>query len=610
MIFRRLRICRIQFLARTIRVRGKWGILALLLVGLGVGFDRSPALNLPPSGDYDELVAGAVAIVEQIEREPRFDRIEEAEESLRWAITLDPERTDALETLGRLHESAIYWLRTNPKKKRMHALAARDAFARLVEMDALNVRSRIKLIKAHGALDEFGAMHEHLRTVLHLLKRYDLEVRLGDLAPHTLADATIIENDIGILLETGELDAISSIAMRSALADLYVDEGRLGDAKSLMTVVASDYDEWIAENGNRFYWGCPYENLGNIYAQTGAVEKSLAYFKKHADVSIVQPEKQIDTAIRCYRAAEFDCALEYVSRVARDAGDEPMVAALYSLALLGVNRKDDAKQVFEGIDIGKSAAWAHAPSADGRTVAYGHWLLANRRFDEAKKQFLLVINAVSVSRLLFRHDIASNSESIAGFFYEMAYLGMAWIRTFENGHAEALRINEAILTENPDHLLALLGKGTSLFGLGKMSNARQTYLSVLARDPDNVQALNQLGLIALRQGRLTDAKKRFDTATESAGATFACPYTGLGMFYLARGDMTRAKESFEHAVRTVPDRGYHKFNALARIYEREGRTGAARDLLRQSLEHYPNQVEATRILQEIDASGHDQGIPD
>ena len=69
--------------------------------------------------------------------------------------------------------------------------------------------------------------------------------------------------------------------------------------------------------------------------------------------------------------------------------------------------------------------------------------------------------------------------------------------TEEKNYEESVRLMRRLLTVSPDHLGGTVQLATSLMELGESSSeAKSLFLSVLSRDPGNLQALRHLGRLS------------------------------------------------------------------------------------------------------------------
>jgi lipopolysaccharide assembly protein B len=83
---------------------------------------------------------------------------------------------------------------------------------------------------------------------------------------------------------------------------------------------------------------------------------------------------------------------------------------------------------------------------------------------------------------------------------------------------------------------------------------------------------NELGLQALKDGRFSDATKRFEAAIDlDPGVTPA--YLHLGDTQLQQGDLSAAVATWERAIAVSPDRAYLSLDRLERAYSTLGNEG-------------------------------------
>ncbi len=181
----------------------------------------------------------------------------------------------------------------------------------------------------------------------------------------------------------------------------------------------------------------------------------------------------------------------------------------------------------------------------------------------------------------------------------LANLGMGWAKANQNQHVEAIGYFDNVLSKQPKHLLALIGKGNSLIGLHKLDEAQQVYKQVLKQHPANPYALAELAVIKYNKGDIKTAERLFSEALAVDDQKYTCPYEGLGLVYLRQGKLDQAKKNFQKAIELNPDIEYKKFNGLAKIYMKEGDLEKAKELLIKSIENYPYDDEAKELLEQL-----------
>ncbi len=123
---------------------------------------------------------------------------------------------------------------------------------------------------------------------------------------------------------------------------------------------------------------------------------------------------------------------------------------------------------------------------------------------------------------------------------------------------EAVVLIEALLSERPDHLVALSLLGAARLELGDGDGARQAFNKVIAKDGDNGEALLGRGEANLCLGKLEAAVADFRAAVKHAGgerALLAEAYRGLGLSHRRRGDIDKAVRELRKAVAEAPADG-------------------------------------------------------
>jgi Flp pilus assembly protein TadD len=136
-----------------------------------------------------------------------------------------------------------------------------------------------------------------------------------------------------------------------------------------------------------------------------------------------------------------------------------------------------------------------------------------------------------------------------------------------------------------------LEQAVRLHRAGNLAQAEELYRKILAKEPQQPDALNLLGVIALNGGRPKEAAALFAKAIgiKSAAAEY---HSNLS---LALGKLDRVEEATTAARRALalrPDFVECQFN-LAALLNRAGKTDEAIATMRQLVEQKPNLPEAT-----------------
>jgi glutathione synthase/RimK-type ligase-like ATP-grasp enzyme len=131
-----------------------------------------------------------------------------------------------------------------------------------------------------------------------------------------------------------------------------------------------------------------------------------------------------------------------------------------------------------------------------------------------------------------------------------------------------------ILRREPENFSALNEFGTLLFGMGMIAAACRVYAEAIAHHPDNPAGHVNLANILLRANSLTDAKEHYEIALRIDPA-HPQAHQGLGAVLSDLGDHAAARWHFDrgflhHAVSVLPYRGKQKPVALLRLVSSGG----------------------------------------
>src|SRR5258708_17039033 len=117
--------------------------------------------------------------------------------------------------------------------------------------------------------------------------------------------------------------------------------------------------------------------------------------------------------------------------------------------------------------------------------------------------------------------------------------------------ATVLTCLRRLVERDPKHKAHRLDLAIALFGAGDLVAAEQQAQVLLAQDPREGRALNLLGVVQRRQGRLDAAIATLEQAARS-GAAGESPWVNLGNLFYENRDGARAVEAFKKAVKLKP----------------------------------------------------------
>ena len=108
---------------------------------------------------------------------------------------------------------------------------------------------------------------------------------------------------------------------------------------------------------------------------------------------------------------------------------------------------------------------------------------------------------------------------------------------------------------------------------GSSEEAKKLYLAVLADQPKNIEALNNLGVLAMSEGNTKEATFYFRRILEY-NKNYAKAYNNLGILAMREGDRKVAEEYFRKAIEVAPE-GTEPYLNLAALLRAEKRLDEA-----------------------------------
>jgi protein O-GlcNAc transferase len=154
--------------------------------------------------------------------------------------------------------------------------------------------------------------------------------------------------------------------------------------------------------------------------------------------------------------------------------------------------------------------------------------------------------------------------------------------------------NELNRNARNDDTQISIAKGVGLQQEGRLDEAAKIYQEVLARSPQDFDAMHLLGLIALQQGRLDVAQRLIKTALTIRPNDVAA-VGNLGISYLRDGQLEPALQWFEIATKLQPDSAIALTNLGQVLYDMGRHRDAIRPL-QKACAIAPSSSEAHNLL--------------
>ncbi len=131
----------------------------------------------------------------------------------------------------------------------------------------------------------------------------------------------------------------------------------------------------------------------------------------------------------------------------------------------------------------------------------------------------------------------------------------------------ALGFYDRALADEPNSVLALLGRGVALQKLGRGSEAETAYGQVLKLDPQNREALANVTAIAGERAPQDALARLLELERDYAG--FSPIKAQIGLTYAKLGSMPQAQDYLRRAVALAPDAAMYHYN-LALVQDHMG----------------------------------------
>lgn len=177
---------------------------------------------------------------------------------------------------------------------------------------------------------------------------------------------------------------------------------------------------------------------------------------------------------------------------------------------------------------------------------------AINHFNNALKQDIHNPEAYFYKGLVY-HESNNNTKAISNLITATEQ-DPTWDEPFELlGEIYASQKNDLALSyfdnaarANPQNTSAIMQKAYYLKKNGRVSEAEKIYQTLVTQNPQNGDALYNLGIIAYDQKNYTKALKQFEITTKVA-PTHALAYYMIGKSELALGVKSKAKSAFNQA---------------------------------------------------------------
>ncbi|MCP5361677.1 MAG: tetratricopeptide repeat protein [Hyphomicrobiales bacterium] len=144
-----------------------------------------------------------------------------------------------------------------------------------------------------------------------------------------------------------------------------------------------------------------------------------------------------------------------------------------------------------------------------------------------------------------------------------------------SGQSEgATTIYKTVLAKEPENKQALFGLAASYHKRQQYAQAREYYLKVLEKDNQFWPAINNMLMLAREEGK--DEALTLLQKLEMSNAEFAPLPAQIGMVYIEKGELENAAKYLSRAVTLAPENTHYRYNLAVVLDQMGNHTQAAR----------------------------------
>jgi tetratricopeptide (TPR) repeat protein len=529
------------------------------------------AIKLDPESSAPHFLLGR--IYSTLRTTDQAQVLDQAIDEFERTVELEPDHTQALYDLGRLHLA---------KKNYQKTVEILDRFIRLQpwfpQAYLLKARAHIELNQVREAIESLESSIAYDETNLENLKL------LGNLYEQTG------QREEARSLYSKSLDSTTDPDIRFRLALLLTDQNQFVEAISILQELVEDFPKNVRINislaralrGNNKYadaaevikkgleddpnhYRLNYE-LAELMALLGERQEAIEHFLHLRDMS--ESDQRINAidinlALLYQRTKQFDKAVELFRTVIRKNPDDEIAKLRLVYALKDAGQLQEALTLSEQLLKGSIAqTYEEQPNKTYLVVAHAQMLSADNQLEKAVA--------------LLNNQIAQSSSP------EELFLAASQLYTDHENHQEAERMVREGMFRFPDSEKMQFQLGAVYEEQGKLEETEAVFQSILKKHPHHAGVLNYLGYMLADRGlRLLEALDYINEAVEIE------PHNGayldsLGWVYFKLNQLELAETNLLLAL-GVNDSDPTIYDHLGDLYSKLKQYDRARTYYRHSI---------------------------
>lgn len=328
----------------------------------------------------------------------------------------------------------------------------------------------------------------------------------------------------------------------------------------------------------------------------GKPQDALSVSEELVKTAPADPQARLMHATCLTAVGQYPQARSELNALAVQFPDVPQVRFRVAMLALAEGRFKDAEEMFRRL----------LPSSAGDPEVIAGLAQAYQGQNEPAKALQLITDELKrtpastpLRQMFARLAMASGKSGLAIEQFRQlaaaapksvqAQLALAAAYDASGDHNASIGVLEKTLGDNPKSPAVLLPLAQSLIGAGRVNDAKARYHQLLAAEPNNANALNDLAFLMAESGDDLDQALAFAQQSQQSATTAELKQSvsdTLGWIYLKKKMNDSALQVFNTLVRNNPDNATFHYHLGATLLER-GEKQKARTELQAALAARP-----------------------